>query len=112
LSAWQFQNGFNLGFYAYGCLIQILAQAVCTRFGLTVGAAMAPLVRVLLLLFFPISYPVSKVRQIPGSEYTIRTSFLASELYSVQVDLAQFGMDLRNQILPLLAVFEARTSSV
>ncbi|KAI5600015.1 hypothetical protein POPTR_002G260401v4 [Populus trichocarpa] len=67
---------------------EILAQAVCTRFGLTVGAAMAPLVRVLLLLFFPISYPVSKV------------------------DLAQFGMDLRNQILPLLAVFEARTSSV
>jgi hypothetical protein len=112
LSAWQFQNGFNLGFYAYGCLIQILAQAVCTRFGLTVGAAMAPLVRVLLLLFFPISYPVSKVRQIPDSEYTIRTSFLASELYSVQVDLAQFGMDLRNQILTLLAVFEARTSSV
>lgn len=40
------------------------------------------------LLFFPISYPVSKVRQIPDSEYTIRTSFLASELYSVQVDLA------------------------
>ncbi|KAL9397886.1 hypothetical protein Peur_012139 [Populus x canadensis] len=80
---------------------EILAQAVCTRYGLTVyelfsqnysvlhvGAAMAPLVRVLLLLFFPISYPVSKVRQIPDSEYTIRTSFLASELYSVQVDLA------------------------
>jgi CBS domain containing-hemolysin-like protein len=88
LSAWQFQNGFNLGFYAYGCLIQILAQAVCTRYGLTVGAAMVPLVRVLLLLFFPISYPVSKLRQIPDSEYTIRTSFLASELYSVQVDLA------------------------
>ncbi|KAL9360978.1 hypothetical protein Peur_049101 [Populus x canadensis] len=67
---------------------EILAQAVCTRYGLTVGAAMVPLVRVLLLLFFPISYPVSKLRQIPDSEYTIRTSFLASELYSVQVDLA------------------------
>ncbi|KAJ6941497.1 hypothetical protein NC651_007314 [Populus alba x Populus x berolinensis] len=65
-------------------VIIILPQAVCTRYGLTVGAAMTPLVRVLLLLFFPISYPVSKVRQIPDSEYTIRTSFLASELYSVQ----------------------------
>ncbi|KAL3604556.1 hypothetical protein D5086_005415 [Populus alba] len=63
-------------------------HTVCNRYGLTVGAAMTPLARVLLLLFFPISYPVSKVRQIPDSESTIRTSFLASELYSVQVDLA------------------------
>ncbi|KAJ6956694.1 hypothetical protein NC652_007679 [Populus alba x Populus x berolinensis] len=56
-------------------------HTVCNRYGLTVGAAMTPLARVLLLLFFPISYPVSKVRQIPDSESTIRTSFLASELY-------------------------------
>ncbi|KAM1021523.1 hypothetical protein ACFX15_041840 [Malus domestica] len=40
---------------------EILPQAVCTRFGLTVGAAMAPFVRVLLVLFLPISYPISKV---------------------------------------------------
>ncbi|PNT05845.1 hypothetical protein POPTR_014G196900v4 [Populus trichocarpa] len=40
---------------------EILPQAVCTRYGLTVGATLAPLVRVLLLLFFPISYPISKV---------------------------------------------------
>ncbi|XP_022772744.1 DUF21 domain-containing protein At1g47330-like isoform X2 [Durio zibethinus] len=40
---------------------EILPQAVCTRYGLKVGAAMAPFVRVLLLLFFPISYPISKV---------------------------------------------------
>ncbi|RYR41094.1 hypothetical protein Ahy_A08g037492 isoform C [Arachis hypogaea] len=40
---------------------EILPQAVCTRYGLTVGATLAPLVRVLLLVFFPISYPISKV---------------------------------------------------
>ncbi|KAI9113303.1 hypothetical protein K1719_015828 [Acacia pycnantha] len=40
---------------------EIIPQAVCTRYGLTVGATMAPLVRVLLLLFYPISYPISKV---------------------------------------------------
>ncbi|GMY28427.1 DUF21 domain-containing protein At1g47330 isoform X2 [Fagus crenata] len=40
---------------------EILPQAVCTRYGLRVGAIMAPLVRVLLFLFFPISYPISKV---------------------------------------------------
>jgi metal transporter CNNM len=38
-----------------------MPQAVCTRYGLKVGAIMAPFVRVLLVLFFPISYPISKV---------------------------------------------------
>ncbi|GJS49899.1 DUF21 domain-containing protein [Tanacetum coccineum] len=40
---------------------EILPQAICTRYGLTVGATMAPFVRCLLFLFFPISYPISKV---------------------------------------------------
>ncbi|BBG94918.1 CBS domain-containing protein with DUF21 [Prunus dulcis] len=40
---------------------EILPQAVCTRYGLTVGATMAPFVRVLLIIFLPISYPISKV---------------------------------------------------
>ncbi|XP_048131001.1 DUF21 domain-containing protein At1g47330-like isoform X2 [Rhodamnia argentea] len=40
---------------------EILPQAVCTRYGLKVGAIMAPFVRVLVMLFFPITYPISKV---------------------------------------------------
>ncbi|KAK9129886.1 hypothetical protein Sjap_010373 [Stephania japonica] len=40
---------------------EILPQAICTRYGMKVGALAAPLVRVLLLLFFPIAYPISKV---------------------------------------------------
>lgn len=40
---------------------EILPQAICTRYGLTVGAMFAPLVRVLLWVFFPIAYPISKV---------------------------------------------------
>lgn len=39
---------------------EILPQAVCTRYGLTVGATVAPFVRLLLWLFFPIAYPISK----------------------------------------------------
>ncbi|KAE8712590.1 DUF21 domain-containing protein [Hibiscus syriacus] len=39
---------------------EILPQAVCTRYGLKVGAAVASFVRVL-FLFFPIFYPISKV---------------------------------------------------
>ncbi|XP_074365714.1 DUF21 domain-containing protein At1g47330 isoform X2 [Apium graveolens] len=40
---------------------EIMPQAICTRYGLTVGAAAAPLVQLLLWLFFPIAYPISKV---------------------------------------------------
>lgn len=41
--------------------LQILPQAICTRYGMLVGASMAPFVRVLLMLFYPIAYPISKV---------------------------------------------------
>ncbi|KAG9147078.1 hypothetical protein Leryth_005322 [Lithospermum erythrorhizon] len=40
---------------------EILPQAICTRYGLTVGATMTPVVHLLLWLFFPVSYPISKV---------------------------------------------------
>ncbi|KAI3854146.1 hypothetical protein MKX03_022159 [Papaver bracteatum] len=40
---------------------EILPQAVCTRYGMKVGAITAPLVRVLLFLFFPVAYPISKM---------------------------------------------------
>ncbi|CAI0383046.1 unnamed protein product [Linum tenue] len=40
---------------------EILPQAICTRYGLTVGATLAPLVRCLLVLFYPVAYPISKV---------------------------------------------------
>ncbi|KAL2619851.1 hypothetical protein R1flu_000056 [Riccia fluitans] len=40
---------------------EIFPQAVCTRYGLAVGAFMAPVVRVLVMVFFPVSYPISKL---------------------------------------------------
>ncbi|KAG5103248.1 hypothetical protein JHK84_048217 [Glycine max] len=40
---------------------EILPQAICTRYGLTVGATLAPLVCVLLIVFFLFSYPIRKV---------------------------------------------------
>lgn len=40
---------------------EILPQAVCTRYGLAVGAAMTPVVRLLVFLFFPVTYPISKL---------------------------------------------------
>ncbi|KAI5083397.1 hypothetical protein GOP47_0003140 [Adiantum capillus-veneris] len=40
---------------------EILPQAVCSRYGLAVGATMTPVVRVLVFLFFPVTYPISKL---------------------------------------------------
>lgn len=46
----------NLNFY-----MQILPQAVCTRYGLAIGAALAPVVQILVWICFPVAYPISKV---------------------------------------------------
>ncbi|KAL4180590.1 hypothetical protein AMTRI_Chr13g92840 [Amborella trichopoda] len=40
---------------------EILPQAICSRYGMSVGAIMAPVVRVLLAIFFPVAYPISKI---------------------------------------------------
>lgn len=41
--------------------MQIIPQAFCSRYGLAIGAAVAPFVRILVLVCFPVAYPVSKV---------------------------------------------------
>ena len=40
---------------------QILPQSLCSRYGLAIGAAVAPFVRVLVWICFPIAYPIAKV---------------------------------------------------
>ncbi|XP_057868261.1 DUF21 domain-containing protein At2g14520 [Cryptomeria japonica] len=40
---------------------EILPQSICTRYGLAVGATMAPVVRVLVWFCFPVAFPISKV---------------------------------------------------
>ncbi|KAL4582093.1 hypothetical protein LXL04_006633 [Taraxacum kok-saghyz] len=40
---------------------EIIPQSICTRYGMVIGAAVTPLVRVLVWIWFPIAYPISKV---------------------------------------------------
>ncbi|KAJ0980362.1 hypothetical protein J5N97_008617 [Dioscorea zingiberensis] len=40
---------------------EIIPQSVCSRYGLAIGAAVAPFVRVLVWICFPIAYPISKL---------------------------------------------------
>ncbi|KAJ6878576.1 DUF21 domain-containing protein [Populus alba x Populus x berolinensis] len=40
---------------------EIIPQAICSRYGLAIGAALAPVVQVLVIICFPIAYPISKL---------------------------------------------------
>lgn len=40
---------------------EIIPQAVCSRYGLAIGATVAPFVRVLVWICFPVAYPISKL---------------------------------------------------
>jgi len=40
---------------------EIIPQSVCSRYGLAIGAAMAPVVRVLVWICFPVAWPISKL---------------------------------------------------
>ena len=57
------KTGGIVGFLASTFLIvifgEILPQAFCSRHGLKIGSATIPLVRVIILLFLPVSYPLA-----------------------------------------------------
>ncbi|GAB4838378.1 DUF21 domain-containing protein At2g14520 [Ancistrocladus abbreviatus] len=40
---------------------EIIPQSVCSRYGLAIGAAVAPVVRILVWICFPVAYPISKL---------------------------------------------------
>ncbi|XP_015893345.1 DUF21 domain-containing protein At2g14520 isoform X3 [Ziziphus jujuba] len=40
---------------------EIIPQSVCSRYGLAIGATVAPLVRVLVWVCFPVAFPISKL---------------------------------------------------
>ncbi|PWZ02217.1 DUF21-domain-containing protein [Testicularia cyperi] len=40
---------------------ELIPQSVCSRYGLAIGAKLAPLTRVVILLLWPIAFPVSRV---------------------------------------------------
>ncbi|KAK7328041.1 hypothetical protein VNO77_22135 [Canavalia gladiata] len=43
---------------------EILPQSICSRYGLAIGASVAPFVRVLVWICFPVAYPISKLLDI------------------------------------------------
>jgi hypothetical protein len=47
--------------FSFSLCKQIIPQFVCSRYGLAIGAAVAPFVRVLVFICYPVAYPISKV---------------------------------------------------
>ena len=43
----------------YACAALDFSQASCSRYGLYIGAASIPIVKVLIALFFPLAYPLA-----------------------------------------------------
>jgi CBS domain containing-hemolysin-like protein len=43
-------------------VLQIIPQAVCSRYGLSIGAKLSIVVRFIVVVLFPLAYPISKVR--------------------------------------------------
>lgn len=46
---------------------QIIPQAICSRYGLAVGANFLWLVRILMVICYPIAYPIGKVTLLSSS---------------------------------------------
>jgi hypothetical protein len=60
---------------------QVIPQAICTRYGLEVGANFVWLVRILMVICYPIAYPIGKVyQQIHLSQFKISTVLQTTEL--------------------------------
>lgn len=64
MKPWRFTYLWLVSSYWFPHLIlycQVIPQAICTRYGLAVGANFVWLVRILMIISYPISYPIGKV---------------------------------------------------
>ncbi|KAI3762493.1 hypothetical protein L1987_52923 [Smallanthus sonchifolius] len=83
---------------------EIIPQAVCSRYGLAIGAKLYILVRVLVILVFPVAYPVSKLLDwILGKEHSalLRRAELKT-LVDMHGDKAGKGGELTNDEITII----------
>lgn len=95
---------------------EVIPQALCTRYGLAIGATLAPLVKILMVLLFIIAWPVSKLLDcLLGHEHA--TFFRRAELKEL-VDLHREAADgneepLReDEVLIIKGALEMRNKTV
>ncbi|PWA93032.1 hypothetical protein CTI12_AA075800 [Artemisia annua] len=83
---------------------EIIPQAVCSRYGLAIGAKLSIIVRVLMVVVFPIAYPVSKLLDWilgTGHSMLLRRAELKT-LVNMHGDKAGKGGELTNDEITII----------
>ncbi|GJZ28962.1 DUF21 domain-containing protein [Tanacetum coccineum] len=83
---------------------EIIPQAVCSRYGLAIGAKLSIIVRVLMVVVFPIAYPVSKLLDYilgTGHSMLLRRAELKT-LVDMHGDKAGKGGELTNDEITII----------
>lgn len=95
---------------------RVVPQALCTRYGLAIGATLAPMVKLLMLLLFVIAWPISKLLDyLLGHEHS--TFFRRAELREL-VDLHRESTDANedplrdDEVMIIQGALEMRNKTV
>ncbi|XP_022796025.1 DUF21 domain-containing protein At4g33700-like [Stylophora pistillata] len=95
---------------------EVVPQALCTRYGLAIGATLAPMVKLLMLLLFVIAWPISKLLDfLLGHEHS--TFFRRAELREL-VDLHRESTDANedplrdDEVMIIQGALEMRNKTV
>ena len=91
------KTGGIVGFLASTFLIlifgEIIPQAVCNRYGLKIGSATIPIVRVIMIIFLPISYPLAWILNCILGEELATTYSNAEMLKLLQIQVQEKRID-------------------
>ncbi|KAL5567886.1 hypothetical protein UlMin_024461 [Ulmus minor] len=84
---------------------EIIPQALCSRYGLSVGAKLFVLVQLLMVLFFPVAYPISKLLAlILGKEhYVLLKSAELKTLVALPANEVGKGGELSHQEMSIIS---------
>ena len=86
-----------LGFIiSTGCILifgEITPQAICSRYALAIGSRAVPIVRVIMILLFPVTYPLSWVLDKALGKELATTYSNAEMLKLLQIHVAENAMD-------------------
>ncbi|KAH9677552.1 DUF21 domain-containing protein [Citrus sinensis] len=78
---------------------EIIPQAVCSRYGLSVGAKLSVLVRLIVIVLFPIAYPISKAGK--GGELTHDETTIITGALDMTQKTAKDAMTAMSKIFSL-----------
>lgn len=88
--------------------LQIVPQSVCSRYGLAIGSTVAPFVRVLVWICYPVAFPISKVRYVVLNTSVLKfsASLKSSNLVSSCVQCSNLDLFFFSFFLVILQLLD------